>query len=307
MLAARFRLVVVGMLDTVTIGAHVEGLRAGALLDRGWAVHSTVSQTGGNLWASTELGGVRLAFMSGIGWLSGEVSLPKLLDRDNAELLSPSECREAVGLLCNVIESSAGGVSRLDDWSVSRFDAVWAWPVDASLYLGALAVARLPRTERVGYESGVRWVGGGNRVKGRAYDKGLEERRDVDLPFRLELQVRRKQKLRVDGLEVGRSLEDILNERVCLGVVAKAASDLGLDKPIPSMAATRAVLVSKYGTTAGRAAWAVLRDVWEAGGVWPSDVKPWTRRRVERRWREAGVSAVSPEGELPPLTVGSRG
>lgn len=297
------------MLDTLKIGAHVDGLTAGKLIDAGWKGHVSFSKSeSSDIWLERELGGVRLGYMCGVGWLSGEVSLPKLLGRDNAELLTVSECREGASLLADVITASVGGsLEVLEPWSVSRFDAVWAWHVDASLYLGALGVSRLPRTQRVGYESGVRWVGTtGKNVKGRAYDKALEEKHAVDLPFRLELQVRRKQTVKVDGLKVGRGLDDVLSERVALGVVRGAVSDLGLDKPIPSRGATRALLVSKYGR-AGKTAWANLMLLLDCGGVWPSDVSRWTRRRCERLWRGAGVSAVSLEGELPPLTVGGTG
>lgn len=298
------------MLDTLTIGAHVDGLTADKLVDAGWVRYSKASKEGGSdLWCTHELGGVRLAYMCGIGWLSGEVSLPKLLGRDNAELLTASECRDGASLLGDVITASVGGaLEMLEPWSVSRFDAVWAWPVDAALYLGALGVARLPRTQRVGYESGVRWVGGtGKHVKGRAYNKSIEEKHEVGLPFRLELQVRRKQTVTIDGRKVGHSLGEVLSERVALGLVRRALSDLGLDKPIPSMGATRALLIERYGKRTGRAAWVALRDLWDFGGVWPSDVEKWTARRYERLWRGAGVSAVSPEGELPALTVGEAG
>lgn len=292
------------MLDTIGIGVQVTGLDMPQLLDRGWQVWSKTTQQEKELWACCQYGGVRIGYLAGIGWLSAESSLPPLLGKKNSELLSPVECGEAIGLLHALVGSAVGRpVPTLGDWKVSRFDPVWAWDRDPAPYIGALSVARLPRTHPVRYETGVRWVTRAGKVRARAYDKAAEQHEPVGLPLRVERQVRSREKVRVQGRVIGRAIDDVVSEPVCLGIVRDALSGLGLDRPIPSLQATRGRLLEMYGTRAGRGAWAVLRDLLDCGGVWPADVSRWSKLKYERLWRAAGVSAVSPVGLLPALTV----
>ena len=292
------------MLDTLGIGVQVGGLDAGQLLGRGWAVHTKTTLDREDVWASIQAGGVRLGYMAGIGWLAAEASLPPLQEKSNAELLSLQECREAVGLMRDVAAAAARvELPELEAWTVSRFDPVWAWPCDPALYVGALIAARLPRTLPVHYGGSVRWVTRSGRVRGRCYDKAAEQGGPVDLPLRLERQVRRREVVRVDGEVIGRSTAEVLSDRLCWSLLRDTMSELGLDKPIPSLLQTRGRLVGELGVRAGRNSWALLRDLLDNGGVWPEDVRPWTRRRAERQWRAAGVSSVSPVGELPALEL----
>jgi len=293
------------MLDTVAIGVQVGGVKPGDLLARGWDVFTKTNDKGGDLWASCQLGGVRLAYMAGIGWLGAEASLPSLKGVSNSQLLEPGQCAEAVNMVRDVASAAVGmELPGLDEWTVSRFDPVWAWDRDPGAYVGALLMARLPRTEPVHYGSSVRWVTRSNRVRARCYDKAKEQGHAVDLPLRLERQIRRRETLRVDGQEVPRTVAGALTEQVCLGVIRESIMALGLDRPIPSIMATRRLLVDTYGR-AGKNAYSCLRDVFECGGVWPSDVSRWTKRKYERMYRDAGVSVVSPIGELPGLELPS--
>lgn len=294
------------VLDTVAIGAHVDGLKVGALLDRGWDVYSRTSGAvpgRGDLWACCELGGARLKYLSGIGWLSAEASLPKLLYEDNAVLLQRADFERALALVRDVAGAAAGcAVPPLAEWRVSRFDAVWAWDRDPAAYLGAVGVARLPRTKPVRYESGVQWRTSSGRVRARAYDKRIEQGHTVDLPLRIERQVRpRRERVRIDGAVLGNGVGD-LTPAVARAVVSDALGALGLDRPIHSLGATRGLLQEAYGPRTGRSAWDRLRDVIELGG-WPGDVGNRTRQRYEALWRAAGVGPVSAEGELPGLAV----
>jgi len=292
------------MLDTVGIGIHVDGLRVSSLLDREWTVHTESSKTESNLWASCEMGGVRMAYLAGIAWLGAETSLPSILGGDNSKLLGGSECQEALQMLRAVVSAGVGReLPELPAWRVSRFDPVWAWLHSPAPYIGALGLARLPRTESVRFGSSVRWVTRGNRVRARCYDKSQEQGRQVDLALRFERQVRRRERVRVGDDVIGRSVDDCLNEPTCMAILKDGLHALGLDRPIPSLQASRALLVGAYGRRRGRNAWAVLRDVIECGGVWPGDFSKRDRQRYESLFRGAGVSVVSPVGELPPLEL----
>jgi len=295
------------MLDTVGLGVRVGGLRIGGLLERGWSVYTRTSLDGGDVWASTEAGGVRLSYGAGFAWLAAEASLPPLMGIPNSELLDLAQCREAVKMMRGVAEAAVGAeLPSLDDWRASRFDVVWSWACEPSLYLGALVGARLPRTEPVRYGSSVLWKTRGGRTRARLYDKAEEVGAVVGLPHRLERQVRRREVVKVDGVKVGRAVGDVLSEKVCFGVLRDSLADLGLDRPIPSVGQTRSLLVNALGARAGRNSWSLLHYLIESGGVWPSDVSEWTRRKCEREWRAVGVSAVSAVGELPPLTLPER-
>jgi len=293
------------MLDTLGIGCEVEGLSVGRLLDAGWDVHTVTNSQGGQVSAVIEYGGARLCYKAGVAWLGIEASLPALLAGDNSVLLDAAGCREGAVKLCELACTAVGcDLPALGDWKVSRFDPVWAWPCDPAPYIGALTVARLPRTEGVRYGSSVRWVTRTGRVRARCYDKKEEQGRDVDLPLRLERQVRRREVVRdAAGGEVGRRVDDVLADGVCVGIVRGAVAALGLDRPIPTLQATKRVLIEMYGRRRGLTAWAVLRDVIDCGGVWPGHFGVPRRRQYEKLWRDAGVSVSSPVGELPPLVV----
>lgn len=293
------------MLDTVSVGVTIEGLRLGDIASRGWKIRSEtdfVTGKGTNM-AYCEVGGVRMFFLAGVRWLGCEASLPKMLNDDNAALIGPTDCARAIALIREVACATAGReLPPLTDWKVSRFDACWAWPSEPSAYIAALSVARLPRTEPKRFEGSVSWVTTGNRTKGRCYDKARERGHLVELPLRLERQVMRREPIHLNGVKIGRGVGEVLNERVCLGVIREAVKALGLDKPIPSFHATKDRLMAELGHRGGWIAYGVLRDVLESGG-WPSYYSKQSRRDYERKWRRAGVSVVSPMGELPPLEV----
>lgn len=298
------------MLDTVAIGVQVDGLKAGELYRRGWDVRTKTNLQGGDLWASHELGGVKLAFLAGIGRLQVEASLPIILSGDNAGLIGPSGCGQALAMVREVACAATGrDLPAVGEWKVARFDPVWAWETEPSAYIGALSVARLPRTEPVHYSGSVRWVTRGNRVRARCYDKARErleagKEGKVELPLRFERQVRRREPIRVDGKVIeGRAVDDLLSDRVAFALLRAGLKALGLDRPIPSLQATRDRLRAHLGHRAGLTAFGVLQDVLSCGGLWPSYYSQQSRRKYERRWREAGVSVLSPLGELPPLEL----
>ena len=294
------------MLDTVGIGCHLDGLRPGSLVDRGWTVNSTTSLQGSTTKFYLDLGKARVKYFDGIGWLGIEASLPKLVQGDNAALLDVAGCRDGVRMLWDLARDAVGhDVPGLADCLVSRFDPVYGWPYDPAPYIGALVASRLPRTIPVRFGSSVRWITPKGRVRGRCYDKAQEQGHAVDLPLRFERQVlaKKSETVRVGGAVIGRAVEEALSPGVCQAVLSDALHAVGLDRPILSVMASRRALVDRFGSRSGFAAWAALRDVIDNGGVWSTDISPWRRRKYERMWRDAGISATSPQGELPALDV----
>lgn len=294
------------MLDTLALGCHLDDVRTGALVERGWTVGTTVSPQGFTckLWLDTGL--ARLTFFAGIGWLMVEGSLPKIVHGDNAVVLDADECREGA----RAMWALAGDAARcdlpdLDKCLVSRFDPVAAWACDPAPYIGALVATRLPHTIPVNYGASVRWVTRSGRVRARCYDKAKEQGHGVGLPLRLERQVRgrKAETVRVEGKEIGRTVDEVLSPKVCRSVLAETLRIIGLDRPVRSVMASRRVLLDRFGSRSGLTAWAVLRDVLECGGVWSSDISEWRRRKYERMWADAGVRATSPIGELPALVL----
>jgi hypothetical protein len=292
------------MLDTVRLSVNAEGVKAGDLFKRGWTVVTSRNVHREDVWAHCVIEGVRLAYGAGFGWMTGEASLPVLVAGDNSVLLDWAQCQKGLGVMRDA-GSEAMGVKlpALDDWRVTRFDAVWAWPVSPAPYIGALRFARLPRTQARGYESSVDWVTSqGHRIRARFYDKGAEAGHGVDLPSRLERQVRpRREVVRVGGDRLGCGVRDLGASSV-KALLTKTLADLGLDKPIPSVLGLKGRLVRAHGKRRGANLFRVLLEARAFGG-WPGDVSKDTVRRHQRQLRQAGVRAVSLDGELPPLAV----
>lgn len=252
---------------------------------------------------------VRLFYGAGYGWLSAECSLPRLggLD-DNAALLDWPGCLEALGRMqAAACESTGMALPDVSEWTVTRLDSVWAWPVEPALYLAALRWARLPQCEPRSYAGSVSWMTckGGN-VRARAYDKRAETGRDVELAFRLERQTRprREQSLKVNGAPLPLSVGE-LSAAHPLGVVEQTMRAVGLDKPVPGPFEARRLLVERWGSRRGRNLFRVLGEVHQFGGVWPGDIPTRTRQRYERQLRAAGVRSLAWEGELPALPMPS--
>lgn len=294
------------MLDTIRMGCRCE-VGLDALAARGW--NTTVrTQAGGEWDAYADLAtaeGVRLAYLAGVSWLSAEVSLPGLLLGDNALLLDWPGCVQGFGRV-QAAASEAVGASLpvATDWRASRLDAVWAWHAEPSLYVAALRWARLPRCEPRSYGGSVSWMTmQGGHTRGRAYDKRAEAGRDVELPFRLERQTRRREVVKVHGERLPAVVGELQPGHV-LGLVADTMQAVGLDGPIPGPLEARRRLVEVHGARRGRNLYRVLREVVDDfGGCWPSDVPATTRRRYQAQLAAAGIRSLAWQGELPGLAL----
>jgi hypothetical protein len=293
------------MLDTVRLSVSAEGVKAGDLFKRGWTVVTSRNVHRVDVWAHCVMEGVRLAYGAGFGWMTGEASLPVLVAGDNSVLLDWGQCQKALDFIRDAAGEAVGvKLPALDDWRVTRFDAVWAWPVSPAPYIGALRFARLPRTQARGYSTSVDWVTcRGHRIRARFYDKGAEAKHAVDLPARLERQVRpRRETVRIDGERLACGVRDLGASSV-KGLLAGTLADLGLDKPIPSVLGLKGRLVQAHGKRRGANLFRVLLEARAFGG-WPGDVSRQTVARYQRQLRQADVRAVSLDGELQALAVG---
>jgi hypothetical protein len=294
------------MLDTVRLSVQVPEVSSGDLLRRGWDVYTRTNAVHGqgDVWAACVLDGVRLGYMAGLRWLTAEASLPAVISGDNAELLDWQGCQAGLDFMRGAAADAAGAkLPGLDDWRVTRADAVWAWPVNPSPYIAALRFSRLPRTQARGYETSVDWVTSqGHRIRCRFYDKSAEAGHRVQLPSRLERQVRpRREVVRVQGERLGCGVQDL--DAVAVRAVLEATmGELGLDKPIPTVLGVRERLIEAHGRRRGQNLFRVLLEARAFGG-WPGDVPKQTLRRYQRQLAEAGVKAVSLDAELPGLSV----
>jgi len=308
------------VIDTVRLGVHLDDgvvVKVGGLVHRGWAVHSKrqVAAPGDerdqddlgvveDVWATFNDQGVRCAWSPPFRWLSAEASLPYLVCGDNAVLLTWDECRRGLQLLRERAGEALGvDLPDLDEWKVARADPVHAWGTDPTPYLSALRLARLPRTEPKLYDGSLAWVSRANRVQVRCYDKAREQGHPVDLPLRLERQVRRPNRyvVRDEGGNRVSSYLGAWDHNQVVSLVCAAMRDLGLDRPVPSPLAARGVLVEAYGQRKGLNLWRALLDAHTSGGWDMVDVSPRTRQRYQQDARDAGVRGVSLDGELPAL------
>lgn len=296
------------MIDTLFIGAQVQGITAEDLIRRGWSWQVSYTPKKGivkKVYLNTDL--FKATYLDNFSWVGVEASLPRLVRGDNAVILGADECWQGAVRLWDLARDAARDkLVPLDKCKVSRFDPVWAWEYDPSLYVSALVTASLPRTIPVCYGSSVAWkTPKGTRTRARCYDKAQEQKHPVDLPLRFECQVApaEKETVRVDGRVIGRAVEEVLSPSVSLGILRDRLHTLGLDHPIPSRMAAKRSLLDTYGPRKGQALWGRLLDLIACQGVWSSDTSPWVRRDCRRWWARAGVSATSPEGELPALVI----
>jgi len=293
------------MLDTVTLTTPVN-LSVSDLCDRGWTYHETRTPTDKRVKATlTTEEGPRLTFWGGLNWLALETSLPKLIKQDNAALIQGwDEVLDALQVAHDLAEHVTS--SRLagtdDGWNVSRLDPVWAWPTDPLPYLAALRLTRLPRTHPVIYDTSVSWATTrGHRIRGRCYDKTAEAGHNVELPLRLERQVRpRREVCRVNGERIPRTFGELTADHV-VQVLTDTMQGLGLDRPIPTPLEARRRLVECHGSRRGRNLYRALRECHDFGDRWPSDLSDWSQRDIETGIRQAGITCLSWEGELPAL------
>jgi len=296
------------MLDTVTLGIGETGIPgAKGLQDQGWDFGTWRSARDGsfNAWATFQLSGVALKYFAGHDWISATCSLPKLLRGENASVLPWDQCRAALECVVSEARNATGvRLPPLDTWVFSRVDPVWAWGVEPGPYLTALRTATLPRCDAVDYlGSGLAWRSTGKRVRARVYDKRRETGHDVDLPLRVEAEVRpRKQVWRLGGVRVDGRV-GAWDGATAAGIVEGVVHGLGLDRPIVSRLQARQVLIDTYGQRQGINTYRALLDALDCGGWHVLGQSPDTVRRHLRRLRQAGVSGVAPEHELPALRL----
>jgi hypothetical protein len=298
------------VIDTVGLSCQVDGLDVGDLERRGWDTSVRRVHRGGEVQehvkAFANLGnGAALEYFATAGVLTVRASLPKALGYTNDVVLSWADTAKALFVVTGGFASELAGqtLPAADSWGLWRFDPVWAWGCDPAPYLDALRMARLARTQTVCEPGSVRWRSlRSGSIFGRMYDKSKEAGRTVPLPCRLEREVRpKRQTLRVDGDPVGGSVSD-LSEAVCLGVIGDTLTRLGLDRPIPSVMASRRVLTGACGRRKGDNLWRELLTFQACSG-WPADYSTAKVRRIERDCRRAGIGALSLDGTLPALRI----
>jgi hypothetical protein len=292
------------MLDTVRLSVGMPEMSCGDLVGRGWTRTIQENMHGKyDVWATCELDGVRFHFGDGFRWLTAETSLPGLVLGDNAQLLTWDACERGLSQVQEVACDASGfSLPSVDDWNVTRLDALWAWPVEPGPYIAALRFSKLPRTQARAYGSSVDWVTRGHRIRARFYDKTVEVGAAVDLPSRLERQVRpRKEVVRLDGGERLSCRAGDLEAVSVKGLLCDCMASLGLDKPIPSVLGLRGPLVETHGRRRGTNLFRVLLEARAYGG-WPGDVSKQTQARYKRLLSQAGIHSFSLDGELPALS-----
>jgi hypothetical protein len=298
------------MIDTVGLSVEASGLDVSDLERRGWNVCTTRVHRGDDVIERrkafiTRADGVRLEWFDDVGWLKVCGSLPRVLGLQNDVILSWPDTVRALAVVTGDVapEMTGDRLPWLDRWHCWRFDPVAAWPCDPAPYIDALRIARLVGTQAVCEPGSVRWRSlRSGAIFGRFYDKSKEAGRVVPLPARIERQaLPKRQVVRVDGDRVGGKVSD-LSEHVCKGVLASMLRRFGLDSPIPSVMASKRVLVDAWGPRKGGNLWRELLAFSTCGG-WPADYSRGKVRRIEHDCRVAGIRALSLDGELPPLVL----
>jgi hypothetical protein len=298
------------LIDTVGVSVEASSLDVGDLESRGWDVRTTRMHRGGEVIErvkafTTRADGVTLEFWDEVNWLTVSGSLPKVLGLPNDVVLTWFDTVRALGVMVNEIapEMTGDSLLPLDSWGLWRLDPVAAWPVAPDAYIDALRIVRLRGTQAVCEPGSVRWRSlRSGSIYGRFYDKAKESGHDVPLPARLERQVRpRRQVVRVDGERVSNRVSN-LSEHVIKGVLASTLRRFGLDRPILTVTGSRPVLCGAYGDRKGSRLWEQLL-AFSVMGSWPANYSDSKVRRIERDCRRAGIGALSPEMELPPLRL----
>ena len=296
------------MIDTIGLSCELRDVDVDSLEASGWGVRVTRTHKGDEIDEKVKAfltldNGAVFEYLASVGWLTVRASLPRVLGHDNDVVLSWNDTAKALAVVtgdlgCHVVGQR---LPALEKWGVWRFDPVWAWPCDPAPYIDALRIARLPRTQAVCEPGSVRWRSlRSGAIFGRFYDKSREAGRVVPLPSRFELQMRpKRQVIRVAGDRLRGDVSD-LSEATCRGAVKESVQLLGLDRPIPSVAASRAVLTGFWGPRKGGNLWRELLAFSACGG-WPADYSDHKTRRIERDLREARIVALSPDGVLPGL------
>jgi len=145
--------------DTVRLGCDVGLLRPEELAERGgWRWQSSKSLLTGETRDKFYLNGdgeegqvsPRLTWYGGSGYLTCEVSLPKLLRGENVSLVYEAELPEAFARLSQFVRDMTGICSDVASWSVSRVDYCYCWRVNELLpsYLEAVSRLNLSRHSR---------------------------------------------------------------------------------------------------------------------------------------------------------------
>jgi hypothetical protein len=297
------------VIDTAGVSCEAGDLDVGDLERRGWDTRVTRVHRGGEVQervkAFVQLDAVTVEYLASVGWLTARASLPKVLGKTNDVILSWGDTVKALAVVTGDVAAGAVGdrLPALPEWGLWRFDPVWAWACDPGPYLDALRIARLPRTQAVAEPGSVRWRSlRSGAIFGRFYDKSKEAGRAVELPARLERQVRpKRQVVRVDGVRVGGKVGD-LSEEVCIGAVKDLLRSFGLDRPIACVSGSRGILRGFYGIRKGDNLWRELL-AFDACCGWPAGYSDGKVRRIERDCRRAGIGALSPDGELPALVI----
>ena len=298
------------MIDTVGVSCPVDGLDIEELEGRGWSTRTTRTRRGDEVFETVKAfvsrdDGVVFEWFADAHWLTVRASLPRVLGFANDRVLTWPETRRALAVLTGEVGSQMTGraLPELSTWGLWRCDPVHAWPIEPGPYLDALRLARLEHSQAICEPGSVRWRSlRSGAIFGRAYDKAREAGHRVELPLRLELQLRPKSRIvRVRGEQMGGAVSG-LTEDVCKSVLRETLSRLGLDRPIVSVSGARSVLVAYWGPRKGGGLWRELL-AFEACGGWPSDYTTGKVRRLERDLRAAGIGALSSSGELPALRI----
>lgn len=242
------------MFDTVTFVRDAGHVDPHGLLARGWTRQTTTKPDGTfsdkfYLNEQTEEVSPRLTWYES-GYLTAEVSLPKLLNGQNVELIHQVDLPEAFEKVGDFVGSKADVDVDMSSWALSRCDFCYCWKVDDLLphYLQALSRLHLSRHNRQSVDgSSLTFHSKANKLL--LYDKHKESKLDIAKGvLRAEVAIRDTHYLAKKWLKTERTAGAMLTDDGSKQVLEYFLDRLGLaDAPILPELAYRDALVHQFG------------------------------------------------------------
>lgn len=251
------------MYDTVRFVDQCGALDKRRLVGAGWTVQATMRPDGSiteKAFFNSEIDATlpRLTWYES-GYLTAEVSLPKLCNGENVTLIHEVDLPGAFKRVSEYVGDVAGVAASVADWNLARCDYCYAWLVGdlLQLYLEALSKLHLSRHNRQGVDdSSVTWHSKANKLY--FYDKHKESGLDIAKGvLRLEVTIRNTHYLAEKWLKTERTAAALLTDANSVQVLRYFLDRLGLSesKPMASKAGLLARMVKEFGVAGAEKLW----------------------------------------------------
>ena len=244
------------MFDTVSFAENVGYLDGHKLIEQGFTHQRTTLPTGevrDKFYCNPDSEETlpRLTYYGNSGYLVSEVSLPKLINGQNVDLLYQDALPQVYERIQDHVGEKTGVVTDLAAVPLCRVDYCYSWPVGDHLphYIEALSRLRLSRHNRrpVNAES-VDFFAKANRLK--FYDKFAESKMDFARGLlRCELSVFDTNYMAENWLNCERTAGELLQDQRAIKMLNMFLERLGLDgRPIPTKTGYLDTLIERFGT-----------------------------------------------------------